>query len=122
MEYKNFGEFVSSMRKDRKLTLRGLADLLGISAPFLTDVEKDRRNPFDEEKLEKLVHILNLSREEKDTMYNLVGQKRDILPPDYKEYVSKRDYVSTALRTARDLDAGEEEWQRFIDELRNRKG
>ncbi len=122
MEYKNFGEFVSSMRKDRKITVRGLAELLGISAPFLTDVEKDRRNPFDEEKLEKLAQIFNLSREEKDTMYNLVGQKRDILPPDYKDYVIKRDYVSTALRTARDLDAGEEEWQRFVDELRSRKG
>ena len=75
-----------------------------------------------EEKLEKLAQIFNLSREEKDTMYNLVGQKRDILPPDYKDYVIKRDYVSTALRTARDLDAGEEEWQRFVDELRSRKG
>lgn len=35
---------------------------------------------------------------------------------------AERDYVSAALRTARDLDAGEEEWQRFVEELRKRKG
>lgn len=28
----------------------------------------------------------------------------------------------SALRTARDLDAGEEEWSQFVEELRKRKG
>ena len=27
-----------------------------------------------------------------------------------------------ALRTARDLDAGEEEWMKFVEELKRRKG
>ena len=30
--------------------------------------------------------------------------------------------ISAALRTARDLDAGEAEWMRFVDELKKRKG
>ena len=34
----------------------------------------------------------------------------------------ERDYVSVALRTARDLDAGEAEWQKFIEELKKQKG
>ena len=42
-----------------------MADMLGVSAPFLTDVEKDRRNPFDIEKLNQLAHILELTKEEK---------------------------------------------------------
>jgi len=33
-----------------------------------------------------------------------------------------RDYVAAALRTARDLDAGEEEWLQFVKELKERKG
>ncbi len=34
----------------------------------------------------------------------------------------ERDYVSSALRTARDLNASEEEWMAFVEELKKRKG
>ena len=66
--------------------------------------------------------ITFLTKEEKDEMLNLAGKKRKAVAPDLPEYIMQRDYVSAALRTARDLDAGEEEWQRFVEELRKRKG
>lgn len=122
MTYANFGDFISRKRIEKKITIRKMADMLGVSAPFLTDVEKDRRNPFDIEKLNQLAHILELTKEEKDEMLNLAGKKRKAVAPDLQEYIMQRDYVSAALRTARDLDAGEEEWQRFVEELRKRKG
>lgn len=122
MTYANFGDFISRKRIEKKITIRKMADMLGVSAPFLTDVEKDRRNPFDIEKLNQLAHILELTKEEKDEMLNLAGKKRKTVAPDLPEYIMQRDYVSAALRTARDLDAGEEEWQRFVEELRKRKG
>ena len=118
MMYANFGEFISKKRVEKKITLRKMADMLGVSAPFLTDVEKDRRNPFDMEKLTQLAQILNLSKEENAQMLDLAGKKRNAVP----EYIMERDYVSAALRTARDLDAGEEEWNQFVEELRKRKG
>lgn len=55
-------------------------------------------------------------------MLDLAGKKRNAVAPDLPEYIMQRDYVSAALRTARDLDAGEEEWQRFVEELKKRKG
>ena len=122
MMYANFGEFISKKRVEKKITLRKTADMLGVSAPFLTDVEKDRRNPFDMEKLTQLAQILNLSKEENAQMLDLAGKKRNAVAPDLPEYIMERDYVSAALRTARDLDAGEEEWNRFVEELRKRKG
>lgn len=122
MTYANFGDFISRKRIEKKITIRKMADMLGVSAPFLTDVEKDRRNPFDIEKLNQLAHILELTKEEKDEMFNLAGKKRNAVAPDLPEYIMQRDYVSAALRTARDLDAGEEEWHRFVEELKKRKG
>ena len=121
MMYANFGEFISRKRVEKKITLRKMADMLGVSAPFLTDVEKDRRNPFDMEKLTQLAKILNLSKEENAQMLDLAGKKRNAVAPDLPEYIMERDYVSAALRTARDLDA-EEEWNQFVEELRKRKG
>ncbi len=120
--YTNFGEFISQKRIEKKITLRKMAEMLNVSAPFLTDVEKDRRNPFDMDKLVRLAKILELNEEDNALMLNLAGKKRNAVAPDLPEYIIKRDYVSAALRTARDLDAGEEEWNRFVKELKERRG
>ena len=122
MTYANFGEFISKKRVEKKITLRKMADMLGVSPAFLTDVEKDRRNPFDMEKLIQLAELLGLTPEENSQMLDLAGKKRNAVAPDLPKYIMERDYVSAALRTARDLDAGEEEWNQFVEELRKRKG
>lgn len=121
-KYLNFGDFITQKREEKQITLREMAKKLGITPPYLSDVEKDRRNPFDLEKLEILANILMLSEEDKTTMLDLAGKKRNEVAPDLPEYIMERDYVSAALRTARDLDAGEEEWLEFVKELKKRKG
>ena len=120
--YANFGEFIKTKRDEKQITLRKMAELLDCSAPFLSDVEKDRRNPFDMEKLELLSDILALSPEDNALMYDLAGKKRNSVAPDLPDYIMQRDYVSAALRTARDLDAGEQEWMQFVEDLKKRKG
>ncbi len=117
-----FGEFITQKREEKDITLRELARQLEVSASFLSDVENNRKPPLTADRLEKVARIMLLSAEEKTTMYDLAGKQRNTVPPDLPEYIIEREYVSAALRTARDLDAGEEEWQRFIDDLKKRKG
>lgn len=121
IEYESFGEFLQDKREDRNITLREMAKRIGVSAPFLSDVEKGRTAPLTKERLDKVAEILDLSKEEKAQMYTIVGKQRNIVAPDVSDYVM-RDYVSAALRTARDLNAGEAEWQRFVEELKQREG
>ena len=121
-QYQNFGEFVQEKREEKRITLRKFADTIGFSAPFWSDVEKDRRNPPEIEKLQLIARTLNLSDEENAMMLDLAGKKRNSVAPDLPDYIMERGYVAAALRTARDLDAGEEEWNEFIEELRKRKG
>lgn len=118
----NFGEYIAQKREERRIALRDMARRLGVSAPFLSDVEKDRRNPFDSDRLEKLAGILELNEQDKATMFNLAGKRRNSVAPDLPEYIMEREYVSAALRTARDLNAGEAEWRKFVEELKKRKG
>lgn len=120
--YLNFGDFIVKKREERQITLREMARRLEVSAPFLSDVEKDRRNPFDSDRLEKTAGILELGKQERELMYDLAGKRRNSVAPDLPDYIMERDYVSAALRTARDLDAGEEEWLQFVEELKRRKG
>jgi len=120
-KYLNFGDFIAQKREERQITLREMARRLEVSAPFLSDVEKDRRNPFDSDRLGKLAGILQLDKQEVELLYNLAGKRRNSVAPDLPDYIMERDYVSAALRTARDCDAGEKEWLKFVEELKNRK-
>ena len=120
--YPDFGSFLKAMREDRNVTLRELARKLSVSPPFLSDVEKGRSAPLTKERLEKVAEVLDLSPSERNEMYDIVGKQRNMVAPDVSDYVMGRDYVAAALRTARDLDIGEEEWQRFVEELRQREG
>ena len=121
-QYLNFGDFLKRKRTEKKITIRKMAEMLGITAPYLNDIEKDRRNPPEMEKLELISQILMLSDEDKTTMFDLAGKKRNSVAPDLPDYIMERDYVAAALRTARDLDAGEAEWLKFVEELKQRKG
>ena len=122
IKYKSFGDFISRKREEQQITIREMARRLGVSAPFLSDVEKDRRNPFDIDRLEQTAAILEMDKADRDLMYDLAGKGRNSVAPDLPNYIIERSYVSAALRTARDLDAGEEEWFKFVEELKKRKG
>ena len=121
-QYQNFGEFLQRKRTEKQITLRKMAEMIGITAPYQTDIEKDRRNPPEMEKLELISQILMLNDEDKTTMYDLAGKKRNSVAPDLPDYIMEHDYVSAALRTARDLDASEADWLKFVEELKQRKG
>lgn len=121
-QYQNFGEFLQKKREEKQITLRKMAEMLKMSAPYLSDIEKGRRNPPEMDKLDLIAQILLLSDEERTVMLDLAGKMRNTVAPDLPEYIMERDYVSAALRTARDLDASEADWLRFVEELRQRKG
>lgn len=120
---RTFGQFLAEKRQEKKISLRRLAAQLDISAPYLSDVEKDRKTPFNNERIELVSRILNISEEEKTELLDLAGRsKKSAIAPDLPGYINERDYVKAALRTARDMGAGAEEWQKFIDDLKRRKG
>ena len=121
-KFANFGEFLTAKREERDLTLREMSRKMGVSAPFLSDVEKGRSAPLTKERLDKVAEILHFDTDEKTAMYDLVGRQRNTVAPDLPEYIIGRDYVAAALRTARDLNAGEAEWLRFVEDLKKREG
>jgi len=116
-----FGEYLKHKREEKQISLREVARTLGVSAPFLSDVENNRRGPLTEERLADLAKVLNLNEKEQAEMYDIVGKQKGLLAPDLNPYVTDRPYVNAALRTARNLEANEEDWQRFVDDLIKRK-
>ena len=118
---KSFGELLTQLREKKDKTLRELARAIGVSAPFLSDVEKGRRSALTAERIDKGAEVLQLDQDERNALFDKAGKQKNSIPPDLPDYIMEHEFVSAALRTARDLDASEEEWKRFVEDLRRRK-
>jgi|LAHS01.1.fsa_nt_gb transcriptional regulator with XRE-family HTH domain len=121
-----FGEYLKAKRLERHKTLCETARKIGVTPQYYSDVEKDRRTVLAADKLEAVAGFLFLDAGESGMLYDLAAAARrnraDIaVPQDFAGYIVDNGFVAEALRVARDSDAGEKEWQQFIQTLREKK-
>lgn len=116
-----FGEFIKEKRQNKGITLRAFADMIGIAPAYMSDIEKSKRNAPTQEILEKMVKVLELSNEEANELFDLAASSKDAIAQDLKEYVSDNQNVRVALRKAKDLNLGDDEWIKIIEEMVNKK-
>ena len=119
-----FGAFINEKRKGRgpdgqDIMLKDIATALGVTPTYLSDIVKGRRNPPDIEILNKLAVILQLTKEEREYMYDLAGQERKEAAPDLPEYLMDKDipHVRAALRRASDKKLGDDFWKRVMEQI-----
>lgn len=116
---KRFGDFIKEKRMKQEITLRVLAQSIGVSPAYLSDIENNRRYPMDNEKIEILIKELKLSPIQKEQLYDLAGKERNEVSPDLLEYTMDSELAPTvrlALRKAKGL-ATETDWKDFIEKL-----
>lgn len=116
-----FGEYLKQKRLDKEITLRGFAKLVDISPVYLCDLEKGRKAAPSMEVMQKMVSKLALNKEESEMFYDLAALEqtaKNPIPKDLNAFLKDNHVIVSALRTAKDLDATDEEWQDFIDKLR----
>ena len=116
-----FGEYIKKKRQEKGITLRGLADRLGIAPSYMSDIEKGKRNAPNQETLNKMIDVLELTNDESNELLDLAATSKDTIAQDLTEYVSTNPNVRVALRRAKDLKLGDDEWIKIIDEIINRK-
>ena len=83
-QFMRFGEFIKSRRlaDPRELTLKDVAERLGVSLSLLSDIEKGRRKPFDSAKIEEFCKYLNLPDADRSRMYDLAAREPGEVPSD----------------------------------------
>ena len=116
-----FGEYLKQKRLDKEITLRGFAKLVDISPVYLCDLEKGRKAAPSMEVMQNMVSKLALNKEESERFYDLAALEqtaKNPIPKDLNAFLKDNRVIVSALRTAKDLDATDEEWQDFIDKLR----
>lgn len=79
-----FGEFIKKIRLKKGYSMREFSSLIGISASYMSDIEKSNRNLTDITKLNKIAKLLDINNNDYYNMMNLAGLQNNDVPPDIK--------------------------------------
>ena len=119
-----FGAFIARKRLEKDIKLKPIAERLGVSVTYLSDIIKGRRNPPDIDGLEAISVALNLDENERNEMFDLAGRERNQVSPDLPEYIMDEALPSArvALRRAKNQSLGEDFWQEVNKIIDKRNG
>ncbi|MPL61753.1 hypothetical protein SDC9_07340 [bioreactor metagenome] len=119
-----FGAYIDNKRKGRgigseDIKLKDIAEAMGMTASYLSDIVKGRRNPPEMQILEKIAVVLQLTPDEKEEMFDLAGRERDAAAPDLPEYLMSTQLpnVRKALRRATEKNLGDDFWKKVLDDI-----
>ena len=119
-----FGAFIDKKRRGRgpggeDIKLKDIAEAMGMTATYLSDIIKGRRNPPEIQILDKIAIILQLTPDEKEEMFDLAGRERDAAAPDLPEYLMAEGipHVRKALRRASEKNLGDDFWKKVFDDI-----
>ena len=115
----DFGQFISEQKHKHSLQSKELAEMLDISMGYLSQLEHGKRVCPDQKLLEKMIEVFNLNEEERCIIYDLYEKASGKLSPDIVEYVQSKNIVKKALRAAKALNATDNDWEMFIDAIKN---
>lgn len=119
----DFGRYIAEKRLEKDVKLRPIAEELGMSVTYLSDIIKGRRNPPEKKGLEILAEMLSLSEDEKHIMFDLAGRERNQVSPDLTEYIMDDTLPNAraAFRKARNANLGDDFWKE-VNEIINKRG
>ena len=106
---KTLGQRIRELREERDVSLRELAKRLGVSAPFLSDVELGRRNPTDK-------ILLSIAKELGVSVIDLKAY--DTRPPvdGLRRLTLANPQYGLAFRKVMDTNISAEELIKFVEE------
>ena len=121
----SFHGFIRNIRlkNDRHLRQADVAEKLEMSLSFYSEIEKGYRRPLNAIEMEIFAELFNLTEEEKTTMYDLASYETNKIPVDL-EYIMDGEngkWARTALRKAKEVNADEKMWKKFIWDLEKKQ-
>ena len=118
--FMTFGAYVRQRREALGKTMRALAMELDISPAYLSDIEKGNRSA-PERYLDKFAAALQITDpEELHRFYDLAGVSKNGQHSDINTYMDHVPSARVALRTAKDRNLSDEDWQNLIEIIKRK--
>ena len=114
---KKFGDLVKQYRGNK--TLKELGYEIGITAAYLSDIEKGNRFP-SKRVLDKFIDIFKLDGEEKNIFYDTVAKESPNnyeVSSDIAEYIMENEMLRKFIRVAQKKNVDKLFWNRITKEL-----
>jgi transcriptional regulator with XRE-family HTH domain len=119
-----FGRYIDDKRRGRAgggedIKLKDIAEAMGMTASYLSDIIKGRRNPPEMHIIEKIAVVLKLSPDERNELLDLAGRERDGAAPDLPDYLMNTElpHVRKALRRASEKKLGDDFWKKVVEDI-----
>ena len=96
-----------------------LADRVGISRAYLSQLEHGVRVNPDLAVIIKIAKALDLAQEEAAELFDMYASETGQIAPDIAEYIRSNKSVQMALRYACTKGVPDEVWEQFIEKLKN---
>ena len=90
-----FGAYLRGLREKQGISLRELAKQLAISAPYLNDIERDKRRA---PRFEVLCIIKKILNAESEKFFDLAGKSRNSIASDIEDQLLERPEIVSLLR------------------------
>lgn len=111
-----FGKALRKIREKKELYLKNVADVMGWSVVYLSDIERGNRNPPAKNDIIKLSKFLGIDI---DYLLNLADKDKGFVEVNLKGMKKKQS--DTALSIARKMETfGDEDWEELNDFLKKR--
>jgi hypothetical protein len=111
------------LRDVRCLRQADVAEALEMSLTLYSEIEKGYRRPLNAIEMEMFAELFNMTKDEKAAMYDLASHKTNQIPADL-EYIMDDEsgkWARVALRKAKEVNADEKMWKKFIWELEKKQ-
>ena len=116
-EKTKFGQFISDLRIRHSIKSQDLAERVGISQAYLSQLEHGVRLNPDPAVIMRISQVLDLTDDESAELFDMYANETGQLAPDIAEYIRLSKTVQKALRYACNKGVPDEVWEQFIKKL-----
>lgn len=115
-----FGIMLKQIRESKKLSQGELADELGKTAQYISNIEKGKNNsPPDDGDIFLLINKLGLTGNDAEKFRLLAYADRGMLPPEMFRYVSDRPALIGLINYGMNNEFSEEYWGCMLRNINN---
>lgn len=115
-----FGEYVRQKRREKKLSIRVLAEMLGISPVYQSSIETGKRYAPSYEILQRMASLFGLNEDEQAYFYDLASESASekTVPMDIVTYINDNEHIRVLIRAVRDGKVSDEDILRLVNKAK----
>ena len=117
VDEKTFGSYLKSRMESLNMSLRGLASELKVSAAYISDIEKGNRYAPSQEKLVRLMEILQIPEDDQQAFSDLASATHGFSYGDINPYLGRQPHARVALRKAEKLGLSDSFWISVVEQM-----